>query len=117
MLARFLSSRDEQLRRSRSSAEGPTIPELYRDPEFLAGNQQYVRVLAAFPKGVVSRPSGEAGKRYPEVSRAYFEAVHAVLSHQKSASTAANDLEVKLRQVLAENANADVSQDASAVKR
>ena len=37
---------------------------------------------------------------YPEVSRAYFEAVHAVLSGKKSASRAAGDLEDELREML-----------------
>ena len=42
------------------------------------------------------------GRAYPDVSRAYFEAVHAVLSHKKSASQAAADLQQELAKILEE---------------
>jgi trehalose/maltose transport system substrate-binding protein len=100
MLVLFLASRDEQVRRSRYAAELPTIPELYKQPEVLAANPHFPRALEVFREGAVVRPSTVAGKMYPEVSRAYFEAVHAVLTHKKSASKAAADLEVELRQIL-----------------
>jgi ABC-type glycerol-3-phosphate transport system substrate-binding protein len=94
MLVLFLASRDEQVRRSRDAAE------LYKQPEVLAANPHFPRALEVFREGAVVRPSTVAGKMYPEVSRAYFEAVHAVLTHKKSASKAAADLEVELRQIL-----------------
>lgn len=37
---------------------------------------------------------------YPDVSRAYFEAVHAVLTGKKSAAQAASELEKQLVSVL-----------------
>jgi trehalose/maltose transport system substrate-binding protein len=100
MLVRFLGSRDEQLRRSANVNEAPTIPELYAYPAVLAANPQYPLVLKVFRAGAVFRPSKQAGMTYPDVSRAYFEAVYAVLSRNKSASKAASDLEVKLLQML-----------------
>ena len=100
MLVAFLTSRDEQVRRSRYAAELPTIPELYNQPEVLAANPHFPRALEVFREGAMVRPSTVAGKMYPEVSRAYFEAVHAVLTHKKPASKAAADLEVELRQIL-----------------
>jgi hypothetical protein len=48
---------------------------------------------------VVMRPSADAGTAYPQVSRAYVDAVHAVLTHDKDAAEAAADLEVALRRV------------------
>jgi trehalose/maltose transport system substrate-binding protein len=100
MLVRFLGSRDEQVRRSRIVNEAPTIPELYKDPEVLAANPQSPRALEVFRSGAVFRPSKQAGTMYPDVSRAYFEAVYAVLSGKKSASKAASNLEDQLRQML-----------------
>jgi hypothetical protein len=37
---------------------------------------------------------------YPDVSRAYFEAVHGVLTHKQSATQAADDLEKHLTTML-----------------
>ena len=100
MLARFLGSREEQARRSHFVNQAPTIPQLYNDPEVLTANPHFPRVLEVFRKGAVFRPSTLTGKMYPDVSRAYFEAVHSVLSGKKSASKAAEDLEVELGRML-----------------
>jgi trehalose/maltose transport system substrate-binding protein len=100
MLVRFLCSRDEQVRRSRNTTDPPTIPQLYDEPEVLASNPQFPRVLEIFRKGVVLRPSRSAGKMYPEVSRAYFEAVHAVLTGKESAAQAADELQDQLERML-----------------
>jgi trehalose/maltose transport system substrate-binding protein len=100
MLVRFLTSRNEEARRCRKSANPPTIPELYQDPDVLARNPYFSKVLLAFRHAAV-RPSRQAGKVYPEVSRAYFEAVNSVLNHNKSASQAASDLHQQLTQILA----------------
>jgi len=45
---------------------------------------------------VVSRPSNVSGAHYEEVSRAYSEAVHSVLTRQSTASAAASNLEKEL---------------------
>ena len=100
MLVGFLTAHGEQARRSHKSSNPPVIPELYKDPEILARNPFFSTILLAYGQGVAVRPSTVSGKRYPEVSRAYFEAVHAVLSHDKSAAQAAADLEKQLTQIL-----------------
>ena len=100
MLVRFLTSRNEQARRSRKSSNPPIIPQLYKDPEILAQNSYFSTILLAYRQGAAVRPSTVAGKRYPEVSRAYFEAVHAVLSHEKSAPQAAAELQQELAPIL-----------------
>ena len=100
MLARFLGSREEQVRRSRIVNEAPSIPQIYNDPEVLTANPHFLRVLEVFRKGAVFRPSTLTGKMYPDVSRAYFEAVHSVLSGKKSASKAAMELEAELGRML-----------------
>jgi trehalose/maltose transport system substrate-binding protein len=105
MLVRFLCGRDEQVRRSRNTAEVPSIPQLFDDPEVLVQNPQFSRVLEVFRKGAASRPSTSAGKIYPDVSRAYFEAVHTVLTGKKPASQAAAELQGELTRMLKAPAN------------
>ena len=100
MLVRYLSGREEQVTRCRNTTDAPSISQLYNDPEVLPANPQFPRVLEVFRKGVVLRPSTAAGKMYPEVSRAYWEAVHAVLTRKKSAKQAADELQVDLQQML-----------------
>ena len=100
MLVRYLSGREEQVTRCRNTTDAPTISQLYNDPELLPTNPQFPRVLDVFRKGVVLRPSRAAGKMYPDVSRAYWEAVHAVLTRKKSAIQAAHELQDELEQML-----------------
>jgi trehalose/maltose transport system substrate-binding protein len=100
MLVRFLCSREEQVRRCRNTTDAPSISELYDEPDLLASNPQFPRVLEVFRKGIALRPSRAAGKMYPEVSRAYWEAVHAVLIRKKSATQAADELQDDLKRML-----------------
>jgi len=120
MLVRFLTSRDEQARRCLKSANPPTIPALYEDPEILARNPYLSTVLLAFRQGGAVRPSTVAGKMYPDVSRAYFDAVHAVLSHKKSPLQAAAELENELTQILerpARSTNASLDEEHAFARR
>jgi trehalose/maltose transport system substrate-binding protein len=98
MLVRFLSSRDEQLRRCRKACEPPTIPDLYSEPEVLTANPYLLTVLKA-GKNLILRPSSATGKEYPQVSRAYFEAVHSVVAGKKTGTKAAADLQNELVQL------------------
>jgi len=111
MLVRFLTSREEQARRCRTSAGPPTIPALYENAEILAANPYFSRMLQ-MRKGIALRPSIPAGKMYPEVSRAYYEAVHAVLTQRQSAASAASDLQEQLVKMLKSSAA-----DANASRR
>ena len=54
---------------------------------------------------------------YPDVSRAYFEAVHAVLTHRKTAETAAAELERKLTQITGLKAPTSVAKEDSSALR
>jgi trehalose/maltose transport system substrate-binding protein len=120
MLVRFLTSRNEQARRCRKSSVPPTIPRLYQDPEILARNPYFSTILRAFREGAAVRPSAAAGKMYPDVSRAYFEAVHAVLSHKKSPSQAAAELENEVTHILegpARSGNASLDKEDVLARR
>ncbi len=99
MLIRFLCGRDEQFRRSQEPAEPPTLPELYSNPSVLAANPYFSSILEVYQRGIALRPSRVTGKLYPDVSRAYFQAVHAVLTHKETAEAAAAQLQKKLTQV------------------
>jgi trehalose/maltose transport system substrate-binding protein len=99
MLVRFLASPEEQARRCRKSAEPPTIPALYKNADVLGGNPYVSRVLQV-REGIALRPSVSAGKMYPDVSRAYYEAVHAVLTQRQSPANAASDLQEQLVKML-----------------
>ena len=50
-------------------------------------------------QNVIHRPSIETGSQYPQVSAAYFRAVHSVLTGQKRAPEAAAELERQLVQI------------------
>jgi trehalose/maltose transport system substrate-binding protein len=98
-LVRFLTGPAGQARRCRRSSEPPTIPALYKDADVFGPNPYLSRVQQVH-EGLALRPSQPAGKIYPEVSRAYFEAVHAVLTHKESAAQAAEELQRRLATML-----------------
>ena len=97
MLVRFLASPEEQA--SRKSTEPPSIPALYKNADVLAAKPFLSRFLEV-REGEALRPSAAAGKMYPQVSRAYFLAVHSVLSGEQSAAQAASDLQQQLVSML-----------------
>ena len=98
MLVRFLCRRDVQLKRCRKTAQPSTLPDLYSDPEVLAANPYFSSILDTRNK-IALRPAATSGKKYPDVSRAYFEAVHVVLTGKKSATQAASDLQIELQEI------------------
>jgi len=103
MLVRFLASPEEQARRCRKPCEPPTVPASYKNADVLGANSYVSRVLQVH-EGAALRPSVPAGKMYPEVSRAYYEAVHAVLTQRQSAANAASDLQEQLVKMLKSSA-------------
>ncbi|HEV8041210.1 MAG TPA: ABC transporter substrate-binding protein [Bryobacteraceae bacterium] len=95
-LVRYLSRRDVQTKRSRVLSVPPTLPELYDVPDVLGPNPGFARLRQAFRTGIVSRPSNVTGAKYPDVSEAYTQAVHSVLTGEKRAPEAAAGLENEL---------------------
>jgi trehalose/maltose transport system substrate-binding protein len=96
---RFLSRRDVQLKRALEFHVPPSIPDLYDDPRVVAAGPHFGAIRETLIDGVVARPSAAAGQAYPDVSRAYVAAVHAVLTREKRAPEAAADLEDVLRRL------------------
>ena len=95
-LVRFLSRGDVQAKRSRVLSVPPTLPGLYDLPEVREPNPRFAVLSQAFRSGTVSRPSSVTGKKYQEVTDAYIQAVHSVLTGKKSAPEAAAALENEL---------------------
>lgn len=95
-LARYLSSEDVQLKRSRTLLLPPTLMGLYDRSDFIATNPYLSQLNHAFRAGMVSRPSNVTGTKYEQVAEAYIRAVHSVLTHTKSAPDAAAALESEL---------------------
>jgi trehalose/maltose transport system substrate-binding protein len=96
-LVRYLSRRDVQLTRSRTTSMPPTLPDLYDDPEVMKANAYYAPLKQVFLGGALSRPSSVSGRKYAEVSRAYMRAVHSVLTRQRRAAAAVAALDRELR--------------------
>ena len=95
-LVRYLTSRDVQVKRARLLSQPPTLPELYTAPEVLASNPRFAVLGQALRTGLVSRPSNVTGKKYQDVTDGYIQAVHSVLTREKSAPQAAAALEKEL---------------------
>ena len=95
-LVRYLCRRDVELKRLRSYSGVPTSPALYQDPAVRAATPYLEAVEKAYEEKFAARPSAATGSKYPEVSRAYFEAVHSVLTRRKTAAEAAANLRKQL---------------------
>jgi trehalose/maltose transport system substrate-binding protein len=98
-LVRYLTSREVQVKRSRLLSEAPTRPELYNLAEVLEPNPGFALLSKAFGSGIVSRPSNVTGKKYEDVSNVYIQAVHSVLTGERSALEAATVLENELARI------------------
>jgi len=98
-LVRYLSSPEVQLKRFQLISDIPTRPELFDRPEVLDVNPHFALLKEALRNGVVSRPANVAGTKYEDVSNAYMQAVHSVLTGEKAAPQAAADLERELARI------------------
>jgi len=95
-LVRYLTRGDVQVKRSRVLSQPPTLPELYNLPEVLEPNPRFDLLSQAFRTVVVLRPANVTGKKYQDVTDAYIQAVHSVLTGEESAPEAAAALEKEL---------------------
>jgi trehalose/maltose transport system substrate-binding protein len=94
-VALFMASYDEQKIRAIEGSFNPTIEALYDDPEVLEAQPFMGRLLGVFT-AAVARPSTATAPNYAEVSAAYFNAIHSVLTGQEDADTALALLELDL---------------------
>jgi trehalose/maltose transport system substrate-binding protein len=94
-LIRFLIARELQSKADPSHSEPATEPQLYDLPQVL---QAYApsRQVSRQSSRLVSRPSNVIGHAYEDVTQAYIQAVHSVLTGERSAPIAAAALEKQL---------------------
>jgi trehalose/maltose transport system substrate-binding protein len=92
-LVRFLTHAEVQ---SGEQEESATAQVKVNDLPSLSGPMNHSEKSRGHRSGVVIRPSNVVGAKYEEVTRAYFGAVHAVLTGDKGAPEAAAELEKQL---------------------
>ena len=95
-LLRYLCRRNVELARAIATSQPPVIPELFNVPEVLKTRPHFAELEEMFRSNAVDRPSTVTGKKYAQVSAAYFNAVHSVLTKEKGAPEAVADLEQNL---------------------
>jgi trehalose/maltose transport system substrate-binding protein len=94
-LIRFLIDRELRSKADPSYPEPAADPKLYDLPQILQAYAPSPQV-GQQSSGLVSRPSNVTGNAYAEVTQAYTEAVHSVLTGERSAPIAAAALEKQL---------------------
>jgi len=97
-VALFLTSRDEQKIRAIKGSMNPTIMDLYKDPDVCAASPFMCKLEDVFTSAV-ARPSTATAPHYNEVSTAFFQAVHSVLTGDKDAQSALEALELDLQDI------------------
>ena len=95
-VARFMTSADEQLTHAITTAALPTIQAVYQEQRLLDSNVSWFADLLPVFQNAVARPSTVTAPRYAEVSKAFFTAVHDVLTGANDADTAMGELEIDL---------------------
>lgn len=97
-LVRYLASREEQKRRAIKGGFNPTLAPLYDDPDVLAANP-FFGTLRDVLAAAVARPSDATGAQYNQVSAAFWNAVHTVLSGDAEPGAALARLERRLTRI------------------
>lgn len=95
-LVRYLTSREVQMLHWQRGSMLPVLTEFYQDPQYLASRPSLERLKEIITSGATTRPSTISGRHYAEVSRAYYSAVHSVLTGEVTAEKAMADLEADL---------------------
>jgi len=94
----YLTSPEEQKRRAIQGSYNPTIERLYQDPEILAA-APFMGALYDTFVNAVARPSTVTGFRYNQVSNAFWNAVHSVLTGRIQAQDSLAQLESVLKRI------------------
>lgn len=97
-LVMYMTSAESQKYRAINGSYNPTIASLYKDKDVLAANPFFGSLYDVFTNAV-PRPATATGAKYPEVSSAFWNATHDVLSGKASAEDAVKRLEGRLNQI------------------
>jgi ABC-type glycerol-3-phosphate transport system substrate-binding protein len=98
-LAKFLLHKESELEAASTDAELPTGTSLYRLPTVLKAYSRSIPAGQPVGESIVIRPSMVVGRNYDDVSHAYAQTVHSVLTRKKSARVAAAELEAELEHI------------------
>ncbi|WP_367847567.1 ABC transporter substrate-binding protein [Rhodoferax sp. WC2427] len=94
-LVMYLTSAAVQKDRAIRGSYNPTIAALYKDKEVLSANPFFGDLYETFV-GAVPRPATVTGAKYNEVSAAFWNATHEVLSKKATGAESVKKLEGKL---------------------
>jgi trehalose/maltose transport system substrate-binding protein len=97
-LVMYMTSPEVQKERAIKGSYNPTIAALYKDQDVLAANPFFGDLFNVFTSAV-PRPATATGLKYPEVSAAFWNATHDVMSGKATAEDSLKRLEGKLKQV------------------
>ncbi|NGN97580.1 ABC transporter substrate-binding protein [Grimontia sp. S25] len=97
-LVMHLTSFEEQKRRAIKGSYNPTIEALYEDKEVLTAVPFFGSLYNTFANGT-PRPSTATGAKYNQVSNAFWNATHSVLSGNKDADAALTKLNKDLKRI------------------
>jgi trehalose/maltose transport system substrate-binding protein len=97
-LVMYMTSPEVQKERAIKGSYNPTIPSLYEDKDVLAAAPFFGSLYSVFTSAV-PRPSTATGLKYNEVSSAFWNATHEVLSGKATAEASLAKLEGKLKQI------------------
>jgi trehalose/maltose transport system substrate-binding protein len=95
-VVRFMTSRDGRVQIWGNNA---LVLGFRVDPQMLESQPDLAPMKDIFTIGAVARPSTVTGKHYGEVSKAYFSAVHSILTGEKNAQKAIPELESELERI------------------
>ena len=98
-LVLYLTGGEVQLRRAIRAGYLPTIPRLYENPELRQALPIGADLRNAGEDAWVVRPSTVAGNQYRAVSKAYYQAVHNILSLRTGPADGLSELEKTLIQI------------------
>jgi trehalose/maltose transport system substrate-binding protein len=98
-LALFMASYDEQKIRAIDGSLNPTIKALYEDADVLEAAPFFGSLYDVFINAV-ARPSTATAPQYSDVSAAFFNSVHSVLTGEQDAATAFEVLELDLADII-----------------
>ena len=112
-VAAFFASAEAQKIRAIQGSYIPTRPALFEDQEVLEARPFYGNLLDVFTNAV-ARPSAPTGQQYNEVSRAFYTAVHNVLTGNEEADVALELLELDLQDITGFETGAPEAESSSA---
>lgn len=94
-LVMYMTSAEVQKQRALKGSFNPTLGELYKDKEILAANPFMGELYGTFANAA-ARPATVTGARYNQVSNAFWNSVHEVLSGKVKADAALQQLDANL---------------------